>query len=98
MAQAHHSIAQFNFKQIAMVYISDLQQLISSWQKRLDSSVQPPSYKDALLDCIYELNSLIDCTLLDEMTEEDASEYLLSQQADDYFSNLEPEEFYATAI
>ena len=77
-----------------MVYVSDLQHLIDSWQERMDTSVHPSSYKDGVMDCIYELNQLINRTLLDEMTEEDARLYMLEQDA----SNFKPEEFYATAI
>lgn len=80
-----------------MIYINDLQQLTNQWTERMNSS-QPASYKDALMDCIYDLNKLISQSILDEMTEKDAREYILSQQADEYFSNLEPDEFYADAI
>lgn len=81
-----------------MIYIHDLQQLSSQWTERMNNPAQPTAYKDALMDCIYDLNKFISQAVLDEMTEEDAREYMLSQQADEYFSNLEPEEFYATAI
>lgn len=80
-----------------MIYITDLQQLISGWQERVDSPVHLSSYKDGVMDCIYELNSLINKALLDEMTEQDAREYLDSIEAD-YYANLEPEDFYATAV
>lgn len=79
-----------------MVYVSDLQQLISAWQERMDSPVHPSSYKDALMDCIYELNQLVNKTLLDELTEEDARDYILSQEADEYLSCME--NYYATAV
>jgi len=79
-----------------MVYISDLQQLIQSWQGRVDSDVYPSSYKDGVMDCIYELNQLISKTLLDEMTEEDARDYIISQEADAYLSS--EENYYATAM
>ena len=80
-----------------MIYISDLQQLISSWQEREDSPVHSSSYKDGVMDCIYELNSLIDKALLDEMTEQDARDYMLSQEADNYLSSMEAHE-YAEAV
>jgi hypothetical protein len=79
-----------------MITVSDIQQLLASWTERLDTSFQPSSYKDALSECIYELNQLINKTLLDEMTEEDAREYMLSQEADAYLSS--EENYYATAI
>jgi len=80
-----------------MIYISDIQQLADKWTDRMNNPAQSFEYKNALSECIYELNQLVNKTLLDEMTEEDAKQDLL-KQADDYFSNLEPEEFYATAI
>ena len=79
-----------------MIYINDLQQLICSWQGRMDSSVYPSSYKDGVMDCIYELNQLINKTLLNEMTEEDARDYILSQEADAYLAS--EEDYYAAAI
>ena len=79
-----------------MIYITDLQQLINNWQGRVDSAVYPSSYKDGVMDCIYELNQFINKTLLDEMTEEDARDYILSQEADAYLS-IE-KDYYATAI
>ena len=80
-----------------MIYISDVQQLADKWTERMNNPTQSFEYKNALAECVYDLNQLISKTLLDELTEEDARQYLLEQEAD-YFSNLEPEEFYATAI
>lgn len=77
-----------------MVYISDLQQLVSQWTERMNNN-QPQSYKDALGECIYELNCLISKTLLDEMTEQDALDYLMSQEADSYLSCMEAHESVA---
>jgi len=78
-----------------MVYISDLQQLVSQWTERMGSSAQPLSYRDALSECIYELNCLINKTLLNDMTEQDALDYLLSQEADSYLSSMEAHEHAA---
>ena len=79
-----------------MIYINDIQQLADKWTERMDNPAQPFDYKNALSECIYELNQLVNKTLLDEMTEEDAREYILSQEADDYLSS--EENYYATAI
>ena len=79
-----------------MIYISDLQQLADKWTGRMNNPAQSFEYKNALSECIYELNQLIDRTLLDEMTEEDAREYILSQEADAYISSEEA--YYAEAI
>ena len=80
-----------------MICIGDLQQLINSWQERADSHLQPFSYRDGVMDCIYELNNLIDKTLIDEATEQDAVRQM-TEDAAEYLSNLEPEDYYATAI
>ena len=79
-----------------MIYISDIQQLADKWTERMNNPAQSFEYKNALSECIYELNQLIDRTLLDEMTEEDARDYILSQEADDYLSS--EENYYAAAI
>lgn len=79
-----------------MIAISDLQQLTVKWTERMDNPSQPFSYKIALSECIYELNQLINKTLLDEMTEEDARDYILTQEADSYLSS--EENYYAAAI
>lgn len=76
-----------------MIWISDIQQLVSNWQERLDNPSQPSSYKDALSECIYDLNCLINDKLIEEMTEQDAKDYLASQEAD-YHDSLD----YAEAI
>ena len=79
-----------------MIYISDVQQLADKWTERMNNPSQSFDYRNALSECIYDLNQLINKTLLDEMTEEDAREYMLSQEADDYLSSEEA--YYATAI
>lgn len=80
-----------------MVYISDLQQLADRWTDRMNNPAQSFDYKNALSECIYELNILINKTLLDEVTEKDVCKYPIDREAD-YYKNLEPEEFYAAAI
>jgi len=79
-----------------MIYISDLQQLANKWTERMNNPAQSFDYRNALSECIYELNQLINKTLLDEMTEEDARQYMLEQKADSYLSS--EENYYATAI
>ena len=79
-----------------MIYISDVQQLADKWTERMNNPSQSFDYRNALFECIYDLNQLINKTLLDEMTEEDAREYMLSQEADAYLSS--EENYYATAI
>jgi hypothetical protein len=79
-----------------MIYISDIQQLADKWTERMNNPAQSFDYKNALSECIYDLNQLINKTLLDELTEEEARQYLLEQEADSYLSS--EENYYATAI
>ena len=79
-----------------MIYISDIQQLADKWTERMNNPTQSFDYKNTLSECIYELNQLINKALLDEMTEEDARDYILSQEADSYISC--EGNYYATAI
>lgn len=72
-----------------MITVSDIQQLIASWEERLDTSFQPSSYKDALSECIYELNQLITSSIDEELSYQ---EYLDSWAADDYLSTMEAHE------
>lgn len=76
--------------------ITDLRNLISQWTERMGNNAQPLPYRDALGECIYELNCLINKVLQDEMmTEQDALDYILSQEADSYLSSLEAHEHVA---
>ena len=43
-----------------MLYESDISNLLSQWQKRLDTKSSEQPYKDALSDCIYDLRCLVD--------------------------------------
>jgi len=79
-----------------MIYISDIQQLADKWTERMNNPAQSFDYRNALSECVYDLNQLINKTLLDQMTEEDARGYILSQEADSYISC--EENYYATAI
>ena len=79
-----------------MIYINDIQQLADKWTERMNNPAQSFDYRNALSECIYDLNQLINKILLDQMTEEDARDYILSQEADSYISC--EENYYATAI
>ena len=59
-----------------MIYLSDIQELISDWTDRLDNPTYPQSYRDALGECIYDLNTMIVKSVEEEM---DAFESLKSQ-------------------
>ena len=77
-----------------MIYISDIQQLANKWTERMNNPTQSFDYRNAISECVYDLNQLINRTFLDEMTEEDARQYMLEQDADYYNS----EDYYAAAI
>lgn len=75
-----------------MITISDLQQLTKSWQERLGDTSQPLPYKDALNDCLYELNQLINHAIEEEL---DYQDMLDSWEADAYLSTMEAHEHIA---
>lgn len=72
-----------------MLYITDVQQLVSHWLERLETETQPQAYRDALSDCIYDLHSLVDKALMEEL---DYKEMLEEQYADSYLSSSEAHE------
>lgn len=74
-----------------MICVSDVQQLIQGWTERLGNPAQPAPYRDALSECVYDLNNLINRSIQEELSYQD----YLEQQADEYFSNLEPEDYAA---
>jgi hypothetical protein len=76
-----------------MIYTNDLQKLSDSWKERLSNNTQPLSYKDALSECIYELDNLICRSIEEEFSYNDFLE-----EADSHYSNIEPEELYAEVI
>lgn len=75
-----------------MVYITDLQNLISQWVERVGNAAYDSPYREGLSECAYELNCLINKTLIDSMTRQDALDYILSQEADSYLSSIEAHE------
>ena len=75
-----------------MICVSDLQQLISSWQERMGKQTHPLEYKNALSECIYDLNQLINHSIEEEL---DYKEMLDSWEADNYLSSIEAHEAVA---
>ena len=71
-----------------MIYVSDLQHLISQWTDRMRNHAHPSSYRDAISECIYELSKVINSSIEEELSYQD----FLSQQADDYLSTMEAHE------
>ena len=71
-----------------MLYTSDFNQLLNNWNAQLNSKSVDPAYKDALRDCIYDLNSLLTKSIDEELTYQD----FLEMEADSYLSSLEAHE------
>lgn len=51
-----------------MVYVSDLNQLISQWLERMGNTAYASAYRDALNDCCYDLQSLLNKSIEEELT------------------------------
>lgn len=75
-----------------MIYEGDLSILTNMWKERMQSPKYDAGYKDALRDCIYEMDSLIESLL---EPEEDIQRYLDEQNADAYLSTIEAHEHYS---
>ena len=74
-----------------MLYESDIANLLSQWQKRLDSNVNGQSYKDCLSDCIYDLNCLIDKNFAEEALANESFEQEIKEDDnhwEEYFNSL----------
>lgn len=55
-----------------MIYVSDLNNLISQWTERLRDDSYPPQYRDALFECCYDLDNLVKKALDEEIESEEA--------------------------
>lgn len=75
-----------------MVYISDLQKLIGTWMERINNPVHSLSYKDAISDCIYELNEIVNKAVIDQLDYESMLDYIHNNEADIYLSSAEAHE------
>lgn len=75
-----------------MIYISDLQQLVSQWLERMGNPIQSFEYKNALNECVDDLNNLIEKSLEEEIDYKEAME---SWEADNYLSSIEAHEAIA---
>lgn len=70
-----------------MIAIADLQQLIEKWQMRAGNPSQPFFYKNAIHECIYDVNQLINDSLEEEMSYKD----FLEMEADTYIATVKDE-------
>jgi len=77
---------------MSMVYITDLQELVSQWLDRMKDVTQPEPYRDALNECIYEVNKIIERAI---DTEANCQQQLDEQWADAFLSSLQADEFVA---
>ena len=75
-----------------MIYISDIQQLADKWTERMNNPTQSFDYKNAISECIYDLNQLINHSIEEEL---DYKEMLDSWEADNYLSSIEAHEAVA---
>lgn len=75
-----------------MINMSDINALITQWTQRLGNLTYPQAYRDALLECSYELNKLLTNSIDEEIK---AREMIDEQQADEYLSSLEAHEHAA---
>ena len=87
-----------------MIQLSDVNKLLNKWNERLNyykqfSDPLSISYRDALEECAYELQRLVDDTLdeifMDSIPPEEVQQYLLEQEADSYLSSSEAHEHIA---
>jgi hypothetical protein len=72
-----------------MFYESDITNLVTQWNDRASNPIYDDSYRKAVAECAYELNT----ALLKAFEEEvNAWEFLDEQYADEYLSSLEAHE------
>lgn len=67
-----------------MITVSDCQQLINKWEERLQSPLHSFDYRNALSECIDELNHLIGHSIEEELSYQD----YLDMEADSYLSAM----------
>lgn len=76
-----------------MPFQSDIVSLLSQWKKRALNESYSDQYRDAVNDCIYELNDIVRKRMMEEavdrMTDEDIKQYLEEIDADSYISSSE---------
>ena len=55
-----------------MIYVSDVNQLISQWTDRLRDFSYPVQYRDALFECCYDLDNLLKKSFDEEIASREA--------------------------
>lgn len=69
-----------------MIYVTDLQNLVSQWLSRSTDHSYPSPYRDAISECICDLNTLLENHFREEIESHEAYEESL---ADTWLSSLE---------
>ena len=67
-----------------MLYDSDISDLLSQWQETANRPFFPPSYKDAVRDCIYDLKCLVDKSFEEEALANEAFEQQLKKDEESW--------------
>lgn len=50
-----------------MLYGAEIDELLAAWQQRIQDKSYPQEYRDALVDCVYELKTLLDSSIEDQL-------------------------------
>lgn len=78
-----------------MIDSKPIESLINQWKQRMEQDAEM-SYKDALGECIYELeyciNEIFQEDFLNSVPPEEIEQWLLEQEADAYLSSMEAHE------
>lgn len=72
-----------------MIYINDLNNLISQWIERSQDSKHSDEYKKSMAECAFELQCIINNSFT---TEIEARQYLDELYADSYLSTIESQD------
>jgi hypothetical protein len=76
-----------------MPFQSDIVSLLSQWKERALNESYSDQYRDAVNDCIYELNDIVRKRMMEEavdrMSDEDIKQYFEEIDADSYISSSE---------
>lgn len=89
-----------------MIYDYEIRGLIATWQERLHPTTNEPSYKEALAECIFELDDLVRVShekellqreaeeqeIMATLPDEDIMSIIQQWEADSYLSSIEAHE------
>lgn len=79
-----------------MAHPTNINNLLHIWQGRLQDSQFSTEYREAIGDCIYELQEVLNYSWQEEyinsLPPEEVEQYLHEQEADSYLSTIEAHE------